>query len=491
MPNGNGYYILGTTMENSTNVWLIKTDLFGNIIWQEKFGGTKADESKRILQSVNGNYYIVATTYSVDGDVTYDPYPDALNFWIIMIDSEGNKIWDKVVGGNCREYVMDGIATSDGGVVAMGYSCSTDGDITNNYGGFDIWAFKLDSAGAKVWDFTLGSSGLEMGFGVAATSDGGFLLCGTGMVNADGNMECTPHSGDYEGLLVKLDSNGVMQWQRCYGGSDSDLIRTAIEVNDGYLIAGCTSSNDGDMEDAGYHEGYNQNGNKTTDVWLAKIDFEGNIIWSKCFGGGSWEATARIFKTENDNYFVFAGTSSFDGDVSGNHSLSVYYDEIWVLKISSSGTLLWQQCIGGEASERISSGVIQKSDSTWVVAASAQGTSTGDITCGPPQGETDYYIWAFELADTKLYASTQHPETIHVTVKPNPASDWVAFDYILPEVNATLTIQDALGRKIETFVLTGKKGQKLWSTKGFPEGIYFCSLRAGGYIKTEKLLIRK
>jgi len=185
-----GYLILGTEKVNvSPNIWLIKTDTTGNMLWQKFKGGSATDVSKRLIQSSNGNYYIIATTFSSDGDITNDPYPGALNFWIIKIDAQGNKLWDKTIGGNCREYVMDGAATTDGGVVAMGYTCSTDGDITYNYGGLDIWAFKLDSTGTKVWDFTLGSSGLETGKRIMATSDGGFLLSGTGMMNTDGN--CT------------------------------------------------------------------------------------------------------------------------------------------------------------------------------------------------------------------------------------------------------------------------------------------------------------
>lgn len=477
---------------STTDVWLLKLDNSGNVLWGKFFGGSSGDGPSRLVASSDGYFYIINATSSEDGDVTYDPYPESIDFWIIRIDSVGNKIWDKMVGGSCREYVMDGVATSDGGVVAMGFTCSADGDVTYNFGGFDIWAFKLDSTGNKKWNFTLGSSGLEIGYSVLQTSDGGYLLCGMGMINTDGNIECVPHSDRYEGLLVKLDSNGVMQWQRCYGGSEDDGIKTLCEINDGYILVGITASDDGDMAGAGYHYGLDHIGNKTYDIWISRVDLYGNIIWQKCFGGSGYDSPNRILKTGN-NLFIFGITSSFDGDVSGNHSLSVYYDEIWVLKVSSSGTLLWQRCIGGKASEYISSGVVQKSDSTWVVAASAQGTSTGDIICGPPLGETDYYIWAFEFADTNLYASTQHPETIHVTVKPNPAGQWAVFDYTLPGNTgaAVLTIQDALGRKIEAFVLTGQKGQKLWNTNGFPDGIYFYSLRAGTYIKTDKLLIRK
>jgi hypothetical protein len=504
VPTGDGYLVVAQyekpdnthpPSNSSTDIWLIKLDLSGNELWSKFFGGSSGDGPYRLVATSDGNYYIIVATSSEDGDISHDPYPESVDFWIVKIDAQGNKIWDKMVGGNCREYVMDGVATPDGGVVAMGYTCSTDGDITHNYGGFDIWAFKLDSTGTKVWDFTLGSTGLETGERIVATSDGGFLLSGAGMVNIDGNVSCTPHSEKYEALLVKIDSNGVMQWQRCYGGSEDDFLQTMIEVSDGYIVGGGTKSDDGDMEGAGYHLGYTHNGNQTWDLWLAKIDFEGNIIWDKCYGGSGYDASSRIFKTENNNYMIFGSTTSFDSDVSGNHSLSDAYYEIWVLKLSATGEILYQRCIGGNASENISSGVVQKNDSTYVVAATAQGFNTGDITCGPPQGYLENYIWAFQFTDTTLYTHTTllPASDLSVTVKPNPAGEWAAFDYTLPNNSATalLTIIDAFGRMIETFTLTGRQGQKLWDTRLLPAGIYFYSLKAGTSSKTDKVIIKK
>jgi hypothetical protein len=145
--------------------------------------------------------------------------------------------------------------------------------------------------------------------------------------------------------LVKLDKDRNIEWQQCYGGSGSDAISGMMQVDDGYLLVANGSSADGDLTNSGWHGGH--------DIWIIKTDLRGNIIWQKCYGGYHDEYAFEIFQLSDGGFVVSGYTFSQDGDVVGNHSIGTYFSDIWIFKINSTGTLEWQQCIGGHAREEM------------------------------------------------------------------------------------------------------------------------------------------
>ncbi|NOX47901.1 MAG: hypothetical protein GXO89_13075, partial [Chlorobi bacterium] len=117
-----GYLILGNARSNDGDIsslhggqdgWLMKTDFSGNLIWEKTFGGTYSDEFVRIAKSADNNFFILSSSYSSDGDISNDPYPNSTDFWIVKIDAMGNILWDRIVGGNMLDQVWTGTATSD------------------------------------------------------------------------------------------------------------------------------------------------------------------------------------------------------------------------------------------------------------------------------------------------------------------------------------------------------------------------------------------
>ncbi|MDZ7743367.1 MAG: hypothetical protein U5Q03_16920 [Bacteroidota bacterium] len=236
-----GYLIIGATQSidgdvsynhGGDDVWIIKIDTMGNFIWEKCLGGSYGDGGSRILNTTNGNFYILAGAYSSDGDITYDPYPNSSDFWIIKINPEGGIIWDKIVGSSKLNHMSSGVATDDGGVVAIGWSSTNDGDMTEWYGYYDMWMIKLDSTGLVEWDFTLGGSDFDIGYDIIQTNDGGFLVAGSAVVKPGGNLECDLH-GQADAMLIKLDSARNIEWQKCYGGSDYDGATRVMEINNG------------------------------------------------------------------------------------------------------------------------------------------------------------------------------------------------------------------------------------------------------------------
>lgn len=483
-----GYLIAGSTIVTGQgyDLYLIKTDLDGNLLWEKNLGGSYSEEAFRIFPTENGNYLIAGGSSSVDGDISYNPYPGSLNYWLFKINSTGDIIWDKIAGGNSYDVLINGEKTSDGGIIGYGYTVSDDGDKTISYGSYDAWMVKLDSLGQKVWDFTIGTSGGDFSTAIKETSDKGILASAWSYLGPNGNINCQPQSEDGDIALFKLDSLGNEEWQKCYGGSDFEEVNDILELPDGYILASSSSSSDGDASGAGYHIGYEGSG-RTTDFWIIKIDFEGNIIWNKCFGGTKFEFSRRIFQASDGGFIVFGNTESIDGDVTGNHSSRSGYSDIWVIKISSTGELVWQQCIGGNGSEQIWYGVTDNGDGSYVIASNIWDFNSGQVEC--PTTNDSYQIWFIKVTDT-TYVGTNNISYQESTMKvyPNPATEYVVFESQIA-FSGFITVTDIYGRIITEIPVKDKK--TVWDTRSVRPGVYLYHLNNGTYLASGKLMIIK
>lgn len=194
-------------------------------------------------------------------------------------------------------------------------------------------------APSLIWQKCLGGSGEDKANTIIRTVDNGYLIAGSSKSN-DGDV--TGHHGSLnftDAWVVKLSENGNLLWQKSYGGSGDDEITQLIATNDGgYIGIGTTSSKDGDV--SGNHGG--------VDIWVIKLDRHGNLLWQKCYGGTKNEESKSIKTTRDGGYIIIGSTSSNDGDVSGNHETGQYpRTDIWVIKITALGSLEWQKCYGG------------------------------------------------------------------------------------------------------------------------------------------------
>ena len=494
-----GYLITGWTTSDDGDIslnqglsdgWLIKTDSSGNIMWEKTYGGVQGDNLVRIFSNFNNEYYLLGASNSSEGDISFDPYPDTWDFWIVKIDSAGNIIWDKIVGGNGDEVFWTGTLTNDGGILAFGWTGSEDGDVSVYYGLYDMWMVKLDSNGEKEWDFTIGTSGMDVGQAIIQTSDGGYLVGGSSMIKEGGNLTCVPHSYKPEAILVKLDSLRNIEWQNCYGGSEDDGITGLLEIEDAYVFIGHTLSNDGDV--SGHHGITGETG----DIWIVKIDFYGNIIWQKCLGGSRFEDGSKILRTEDSGYLIIGGTQSHDGDVIGNHTLSEHDHDIWFVKLSEEGDLLWQQCIGGIGDERLDYGIIKKSDNNFVIAGQTDYGPSYDVECTPHAGTSTNYpdFWVFEITDTSTNIINNITNEKVIKVYPNPATDYVVFEIspsiIINERKNVILISDVFGQVVA--MLPVKNEKTVWDCREMSSGTYFYWLQSGlNVIDRGKVLIIK
>ena len=331
-----GYIFIGRTTSNNLDVsgnhgsddnWLVKTDSMGNILWQKCFGGSLSEYShvNNVIQLPDSGYIISGTTESIDGDVTFNN--GTKDTWIIKTDKNGILIWQKCYGGTSEEYGNCIIPTLDGGFIIASDGSSINGDMSGLHGGIDAWIVKIDYLGTIQWQKCFGGTSTEFNTSIIQTNDGGFVIVSATRSN-DGDV--SGNHGESDIWLAKLNSNGIIQWQKCYGGTAADWSNGFYQTSDqGFIIVGGTVSNDGDVN--GNHGGW--------DWWAIKTDSIGNLQWQKCFGGSLDEEAYSVTETPERGYIITGYSYSNDGDVTNHHG-STSYTDCWVVKLASDTTLI-------------------------------------------------------------------------------------------------------------------------------------------------------
>jgi hypothetical protein len=240
-----------------------------------------------------------------------------------------------------------------------------------------ILVFSFQALNAQlIWQKTYGGSAHEYAWKTIPTSDGGFAFVGFSESN---NGDVSGNHGGVDLWVAKADASGTIEWSKLYGGTEDDEGYDITQTADnGFMVVGWTDSFDGDV--TGHHGTYG------SDLWVLKLTSTGAITWSKCYGGTSDDDGASIAQSQSGDYFVAGSTYSYDGDVSGNHG--TYESDFWVIKISSSGTLLNQKCVGGTGYDEGIKMIATADDGCIVVGR----TSSTDLTSLGYHGGADMLV---------------------------------------------------------------------------------------------------
>lgn len=312
--------------------------------------------------------------YIAGGYAGWFGFSDSYDCWLVKLNTGGDVIWNKHFGGSGTEGIQSVIQTSDGGYIFAGSTASTNGDVTGAHGGYDCWIVKLNSLGVTEWKKCYGGSSNDYGAYIRQTNDGGYIVCGSSS-STDGDVMgyhvSAPGAwGNGDIWVIKLDTTGNIQWQKCLGGTDWDGGCRVHQIPSGqYMIYGQVKSADEDV--SGNHG--------ERDSWLAKLDTSGNLLWQKCYGGTSDEFASQFQQTPDGGFVLLASTISSDGDVVGNHYTGGSYD-CWVVKTDPVGNIEWQKCLGG-VSDEFAGDICTTSDGGYFIGGDAS-SCDGDLdTC--------------------------------------------------------------------------------------------------------------
>ncbi len=317
-----GFIVAGSTSSfgaGKSDFWVLKLNLAGNIEWQRSYGGIEEDVAYSIRETKDKGYIVAGSTKSFGAGMS--------DFWILKLSQDGNIEWQRSYGGGGDDAANSIQPTSEGGYIVGGFTKSLPPGTAN------FWILKLSSEGTIEWQRAYGEIIEEYLTSIQQTSDKGFVAAG--------------YSNSFSyGLdkfwILKLSSNGYIEWQQAFGGSGEDMLCSLQQTSDkGYIAAGYTTSFGVNM----------------CDFLLIKLSQGGNIEWQRSYGGSGDDLAYSIQPTSDLGYVVAGSTTSFGhGD-----------SDSWILKLSSSGAIEWQKTYGGSNKDYLTS--IQQTAEGGYIAA--------------------------------------------------------------------------------------------------------------------------
>jgi hypothetical protein len=352
------------TSAGARDVFIIKLDAVGDLVWAKSFGDMNNDEAWGITADESGYVY---TTGLFAGTVDFDPGPGtatitsggSADIFICKLDSDGNFVWAKALSGTGGKGW--GISTDRwGNVYATGHFSGTmDFDpgagVTNvtSAGSHDMFLSKLDSDGNLVWAKTVGGSGADYGHGAAADSSGNIHVVGNFSTTVDfdtgpGTTEYTSEgSGDV--FVQKWDADGTFLWAKAFGGQSHDYGRSiALDPSGNVYTTGHFYKWPVDF-DTGIDE-LNITPVGSEDIFVHKLDRHGNFQWVKTMGGIDNDHGYGIDVDASSNVYTtgkFQATVDFDPGAGVENLMGQSFGDVFVQKLDTDGNLLWAKKLGG------------------------------------------------------------------------------------------------------------------------------------------------
>ena len=483
MADGN-YLTCGGVISNDGDVsgnhsteqdgWVVKLDSNGDLLWQRCYGGSLSESFYSLELTVDGGFVVAGYGGSIDGDVTgtYGSGDD----WIVNCDSSGNILWQKCLGGSNEESGITKISrTFDRGYIIISSTASPDHDVVGLHDTtwctscWDDWVVKLDSVGNIEWSRCYGGYWWDHGYSIVQTRDSGYVFVGSGLSdNGDvqGLHGATNGYGFFQDYwVVKINSTGMIEWQKCLGGTADDVPFDISNTDDGgYILTGTTLSNDFDVSG-------NHSSNNYVDAWIVKLDSSGGIQWQKCLGGSWADVGIKIMQTPDGGFLSLNYSESQDGDLSGNQPVAV---DVWLVKLDPSGNIQWQQCLGGSLLEGPNDMCLTSDGG--LVYTGLTNSNDGDVS----GNHGDYDVWVVKLSAL--------PDGVNLPK--NPITDFST--YLSPsgslKVNffangnekVLLQFLDITGRSIlqQSITVTAGLNNKEIQTAPLARGIYLVRLES-------------
>ncbi|MBS1517575.1 MAG: T9SS type A sorting domain-containing protein [Bacteroidetes bacterium] len=280
----NGFIVCGSDANSpNSDGYLVKTDSFGNLIWDNNFGGLDFDQAKCVKQTTDSGYILILRTYSFNG---------IQNIWLIKTNKQGNKIWENVFVSNSSQIAREIIVLKDGyGIIGVAFN--------------DIYFIRTDLKGDILWTKRYGTSYLDAGYSIQSTIDNGFIIGGISY-----NSNNISNS-----LIIKTDSIGEVHWQKSYTANYNELLFSVrIIPNKGYVFCGTTDSVKGNLEKG----------------FVRIINFNGDVLHEKFYRVLPFFTEIHSIENTNDKGFIICGVAQ---NIQGGNP------QMYIAKTDSTGNI--------------------------------------------------------------------------------------------------------------------------------------------------------
>jgi len=451
--DGGGYVVVGETGSYHTNetpttlfgnIFLMKTDIYGDTIWTKTYGNDDHDVAYSLEKTSDGGY-IIAGCDGYSG-IRGDDY----GLWIIKTDGLGDSIWTK------KYKLAEGKSickTTDGGYIVTGASW------WDSLGSFDVYLLKIDSLGNKQWLKNYNKSSENEGLSVEQTNDNGFII--SAMTNYETSRDI---------WLIKTDSVGDTIWTKIYTSEYSTIGYSVCQTTDGgYFIAGKNTELGGGLE---------------SNIYLLKTDSIGDTIWTKTIRKSYSDIAYSGMQTADGGYIAVGYTKSKNNDT--------YNSNIYLVKLDYEGNILWSSEIGNKYNYDFRGRDITETN------------DSGFIITGQESTENYHYVdlclvkvnseGVLTSVEDRLNKILPKEYSLHQNF-PNPFNPSTSISYQIPKDGfVNLVVYNILGQVVSTLVnehQTIGKYSVRFNESNLPSGVYIYKLHAGEFSSVKKMLLTK
>lgn len=396
-----GFILAGSSLSNKTgnktdnnngdlDYWVWKMDEKGELVWQKSFGGSGFDLLQSIKNTRDGGFILAGTSSSNAGFQKKDTCRGVTDYWVIKLDAKGEEQWQKTIGGSGQDELLCAFQTRDGGYMLGGSSSSSPAIMeTNNpnekkasdtkpdlyakreksRGNMDYWIVKLDKNGVVQWQKTYGGEYADLLRSMEQTKEGGYILGGYSNSPQSGE-KADSNNGIGDFWIVKIDDVGAIEWQQTYGGDGDNQLYVIHQTDDGGYIAGGNSNSTTPLTSVG------GNVRSGTDFWVLKMNEKGAIVWSETYDFGKVDILTSLVENKDHSYLIggYAQNESINSVAKAIRKDEDGINDYIALKIDENGEKLWDKTVGSDG-EDILRKLIETRDGGYLMAGTSNAQS--------------------------------------------------------------------------------------------------------------------
>ncbi|MEC3875401.1 T9SS type A sorting domain-containing protein [Chryseobacterium salviniae] len=494
MPNANRQQ-----PNNGYDFHLVKLNQQGEEVWEKYFSGQNHDFLSATVNTQEGGFLLAGTSFSGKGLDKKEDSKGGSDIWLIRINEFGDELWQKTIGSASDEEARAVIQTTDMGFFVAGNR--TTGSLrepqgTVGYGSKDVLIVRLDKNGKELSQLILGGKGLDEVEKMIPTKDGGALLgvysrSGALTMNDNGSQnqgsasginhqssainhaKASGNFGEGDYWIIKLNKEGKVEWEKNFGGTGDDHLRTLALTSTGYLIGGESRSERSGNKTVGIEEG--------TDLWLISLNERGEELWQKSYNFKNRDvlmgmSVLHASDDKSSKGILLGGYTQAEGRIESDD------ETFWMLYLDQNGNEQWRKHVKGESrkrEERLSDIKLNK-DGSIILA----GTSAEEL------GKENWKI--VKLGDKQI---DQLIEKQDIRIYPNPVSDYAYVEIGIPSTSsgqgfeAEIVVYDMGGRQLQS-LKTKNKVTKI-NTQNLVQGAYLVTVKTNDNKTANAKLIKK
>jgi hypothetical protein len=477
----------GQKQNNGYDFHLVKLNQQGEEVWEKYFSGKNHDYLSASLSTQDGGFLLAGTSYSGKGLDKKDDSKGGSDIWLIRINEFGDELWQKTIGSTSDEEARSVIQTTDLGFFVAGNVQNS----PQGYGSKDVFIVKLDKNGKELSQLILGGKGLDEVEKMIPTKDGGVLLgaysrssefrdSGSGVLNSGSTNsnsvsrypKTTNNFGEGDYWIIKLNKDGKVEWEKNYGGTGDDHLRTLAMTTSGFIIGGESRSQRSGNKTVSIEEG--------TDLWLISLNEKGEEIWQKSYNFKNRDVlmgmhvilghNERVKNQDLTKGVLLGGYTQAEGRIETDD------ETFWMLYIDENGNEQWRKHVKGESrkkEERLSDIELNR-DGSIILA----GTSAEEL------GKENWKI--VKLGDQQV---DQLIEKQDIKIYPNPVSDYAYVEIGFDFKEADIIMYDMSGRQLQS--LKAKNKVTKINTQPLIQGAYLITIKTDTNKTANAKLIKK